>query len=256
MSRIIKQLIYGVFYLALASAIVYGLYFLMIGLAPSCSDNRQNQNEEGVDCGGSCVPCALKNLQPLRTKTQIFGVDGNTSAVITLANPNLNYGARSLTYTLNFYDANKQKLFSLTKTSFIYPAEAQKFILEPNLRVNFAGIVGEPEVILENFDWRPVEEFSEPKVQIRQTKTEIANKQVVVTGLLANREPFALTRSGVGVLVYQNLAGGETKLIGISKTVLQDLKPFEERAFKIIIPIAENLKLSDIDTVLTSESLR
>lgn len=256
MSRFIKQIIYGVFYLAILAGIVYAAYWLAVGLKPSCFDNRLNQGEEDVDCGGSCLPCELKNLQPLRTQVQIFGVDGGTSALITIANPNLNYGARSFVYKLNFYNASKQQIFSLSKESFIYPAEAQKFILEPNLKVNFATTFGDPELILENFDWRPVEEFSEPKTQIRQTTTEISGRQIIVNGLLSNRESFSLSRAGVGVLVYQNLPNGETALIGISKTVLQDLKPFEERSFKIIVPVAEILKLSDIDTVIVTEALR
>lgn len=256
MSRIIRQIIYGIFYLALFAGIGYGGYLLVGGLTPSCFDNRLNQREEQIDCGGPCVSCALKNLQPLRTQIQTFGTDGSTSVLITLTNPNLTHGARVFTYKMNFYDASKKPIFSLAKESFIYPAEAQKFILEPNLKVNFSDISGEPEFVLENLDWRPIEEFSEPKTQIRQTKTEISGRQITVSGLLSNRDPFALSRASVGVLLYKNLPEERSELVGISKTVLQDLKPFEERAFKIIVPVQENLKLSDIDTIITTEALR
>ena len=32
--------------------------------APSCVDQKMNQREEGIDCGGPCVACAVKNALP------------------------------------------------------------------------------------------------------------------------------------------------------------------------------------------------
>src|SRR3989338_4310772 len=31
----------------------------------SCTDNRKNQEELGVDCGGPCGPCELKDPKPV-----------------------------------------------------------------------------------------------------------------------------------------------------------------------------------------------
>lgn len=254
MSRIIKQIIYGTLYIAIAGLIVYGLSSLNIFSAPSCLDNKQNQGEGGIDCGGSCIPCAIKNLQPIRSQVQIFGVNGNTNAVITFANPNLEYGADSFTYTLNFYNQAKENIFSLAKDSFIYPAEAQKVIVEPNLRIGFPGIAGEPELVISNPNWKPGAEFPEPRVQTRQIKTEIAGSQAAVTGILVNRESFTISRAGVGALIYQNLPDGNTRLVGASKTFLQNLNSLEERAFTIIIPLESALTKSESDTILSTEA--
>ena len=256
MSRIIKQLIYGAIYLIALGAVVYGLSSLNIFSAPSCFDTKQNQDEEGIDCGGSCISCAIKNLQPIRSKVQFFGIDGNTNAVIDLANPNIEYGVPSFTYTLNFYNRAKEKIFTLNRQSFIYPAEAQKVIIEPNLKVNSREIFGEPELIISNPDWRPAGEFSEPRVQTRQVKTEVVDNQATITGLFVNRESFTLSRAGIGVQIYQNLTDGTTRLVGISKTILQNLQSSEERAFKVIVPLESALKISEIDTVLTTEAQR
>lgn len=256
MSRLLKQIIYGALYLVVFSAIFYGLYSLNIFSAPSCFDNRQNQKEEGIDCGGPCVSCAIKNLQPFRSKVEIFGIDGNTNAVITLSNPNIDYGAETFTYTLNFYNQQKEKIFSLSKTSFIYPAEAQKIIIEPNLRISSLGISGSPELIIGNINWKLASEFPEPRVQIRQVKTEISGTQAIITGILVNRESFSLARVGVGALVYRNLPDSATNLAGASKTVLQNLQPLEERAFNIPVPLATTLTRPEIDTILSTEALR
>lgn len=256
MSRIIKQLIYGVFYLAILGGIGYGIYYFSVGLAPSCFDGRLNQEEAEIDCGGPCVPCELKNLKPLLTSVETFGTGNSTNVVINLANPNLNYGAESFSYTLNFYNQSLEKIFSLTKQSFIYPAEAQKVLLEPNLRIDFDSISGKPELILENFKWKPVSEFQEPQVQTRQVRTEVSDRLITVSGLLSNRESFSLSRVVVGALVYRKLNENQNELIGISKTVLQSIQPFEERSFKIPVPVNFAPKVSELEPIVTIEVQR
>src|SRR3989344_7037606 len=192
MSRIIKQIIYGVLYLAILGGIGYGIYLYAQQASPTCFDNRKNQGEEAIDCGGPCESCAIKNLFPITSSTQYFGLDGVTNVVINFSNPNIEYGAESFVYTLNIYNQNKEKIFSVAKNSFIYPAKAEKVIIEPNLRLDSRLISGQPEVIIGNVQWRAVSEFVEPKTQVRQIKNEISNKLVTVSGLLVNREASGL----------------------------------------------------------------
>ncbi len=256
MSRTLKQIIYGFFYLVIIAGIVYGGYLVFRETAPTCNDGRQNQGETEVDCGGpNCVSCAIKKLQPIVTKLEYFGVGNNTSVILTLSNPNLNYGAESFTYTINFYNASRQLIFSLVKDSFIYPAEAQKTIVEPNLKFGYLQIAGQPEIVISNINWKPLAEFSMPKVQTRQIVTSVAGSQATVSGILVNRESTSLSKVTVGLLVYQQLPESN-KLIGASKTILQNLNPFEERSFKITVPLGAAYKLPEIDTLITTEVQR
>lgn len=256
MSRTLKQIIYGFFYLVIIAGIVYGGYIIFRETAPTCSDGRQNQGETEVDCGGpACTSCAIKRLQPIATKLEYFPIGGNTSVVLTLSNPNLDYGAASLTYVINFYDSGRKLIFSLAKDSLIYPAEAQKTIIEPNLKFNYLQVSGQPEIIISNISWKPLTEFVMPKVQTRQIQTSVIGSQVTVSGILVNRESTGLSKATVGLLVYQQQPAAN-RLIGASKTVLQTLKPFEERSFKITLPLGVAYKLSDLDTLITTEVQR
>lgn len=253
MSRWVKQLIYVAFYLGIVGLVVYGVISTGVFSAATCFDNRQNQGESEIDCDGPCVACAIKKLKPLRSEIQFFGIDGNTNAVLILSNPNITYGAESFTYTINFKNQAGENLLSLKRESFIYPAESQKMIIEPNLRLNFREIAGEPEIIIENLDWRPAAEFVFPKTQTRQVQNQLSGNQFNVTGLLANRESFPLPRVVVGAIIVNKT----TRIpVGASKTVIQDVKPFEERAFKIIVPLNKALKLADLDVVLSVETQR
>lgn len=256
MSRTIKQIIYGFFYLAILAGVVYVGFLVAKETAPSCFDGRKNQQEEEVDCGGPCVSCAIKRLQPISPKLEYFGVGENTTAILTLSNPNLDYGAESFIYTITFYGAGRQKLFSLVKDSFIYPAEAQKIIVEPNLKFNYLSISGKPEIVISALKWRPLTEFFEPKFQTRQTRTTVDGSSATVSGILVNRESISFPRATVGVLIYQQVLDGENRLVGASKTVLQSLQPFEERAFKIVVPMDAAFKVPEIETLITTEVQR
>lgn len=256
MSRTIKQIIYGFFYLAILAGVVYGGFLVAKETAPSCFDNRRNQQEEETDCGGPCMSCAIKRLQPISPKLEYFGVGENTSVILTLSNPNIDYGAQSFIYTINFYGSGGAKLFSLSKDSFIYPAEAQKTIIEPNLRFNYGAIVGQPEIVISSLNWKPITEFFEPQFQTRQIRTEVTGSTATVTGILVNRESISFPKATVGVLVYQQVLDGQNRLVGASKTVLQTLKPFEERAFKILVPLDAPFKLPEIETLITTEVQR
>ncbi len=250
--RFVKQFIYGVLYLAILFGIGYGLYASGVFVSPTCFDNRQNQGEEEVDCGGPCISCAIRKLKPLQVTTQAFGLNSASNAIFTFANPNIEYGARSFSYTVNFYNRSGQLLLSLNRASFIYPAEAEKVVIEPNLRINPRDIASQPEVVIDAVDWKPVAEFEEPRVQTRQVKTEISGTTATVSGILANRESFVLSRATVGAIV-SDLSG---KPVGASKTILQNLQPFEERAFNIAVPLNAALKLPQTKTQVVWEVQR
>ena len=52
-----KQFFYGIIYLVIFGLIGAGIYFALTSKEATCFDGIQNQNEEGVDCGGSCNTC-------------------------------------------------------------------------------------------------------------------------------------------------------------------------------------------------------
>ena len=253
MSRFIRQAIYGIFYLAIIGAVVYGVYSLTGGPAASCFDNRKNQGEMEVDCGEPCESCDIKRLSPIQAAAAAKAIDGAVNVVISFSNSNLNYGADSFNYTLNLKDAAGTTIFSLKKISFIYPAELSKIVIEPNLRLDFNRISGNPEILIEDVVWKTALEFPKPQADTRQIKLEISGKNATVTGLLANRESYDLSRATVGAFVKRK---GSEEFLGVSKTILQNIRPFEERAFKIVVPITQAPKLTELEAQITIEARR
>lgn len=80
--------------------------------APSCSDNVQNQGEDGIDCGGPCAYlCTAQELPPtvLFTKT-LQNASGRVDVVAEVENKNANAAAKSVPYKIALYDANQKLL--------------------------------------------------------------------------------------------------------------------------------------------------
>lgn len=233
-SRLIKQIIFGVFYLVVLSALGFGVYGLLFRVGGSCFDGKLNQEETGVDCGGSCLPCALKNLEAIGSVgvPEIFATDGKSTILLRLKNASLDYGADQFRYELSFFNLRNEKIHSLIGDSFIYPGEIKNIVL-PAVNLD-AGIVARTEVAVKEASWIPAPEFSKPQTQVRSLVTQASAGTAQVRGIVTNLNSYKLSR----VLVSAILFNQNNQKIGASKTLLQDLNPFEERSFTIFIPAA------------------
>ncbi|HEX8946784.1 MAG TPA: FxLYD domain-containing protein [Candidatus Paceibacterota bacterium] len=73
--------------------------------APTCTDGVQNQDEAGVDCGGSCpYLCSAQAQQPtVRFVTALPGSGGRTDVIAYIDNPNANAAVQGAPYTVEVY---------------------------------------------------------------------------------------------------------------------------------------------------------
>jgi len=239
-SRFLKQLIYGSLYLIILLGLGYLLYAPFKAPA-SCFDNRKNQGETEIDCGGPCESCELRRLKPIQVSpVSLFSIDGRTvSALFELVNPNTKYGAERFSHKIEFFDSGGRIIDSVTKESFIYPGEI-KYIVEPSIEVS--GPVARAAAEVSGFVWKPIAEFSAPKTQTRDIKIEIKEGagEARIAGLLINQNSFRISRAVI-IAVIHDQSGNRT---GFSKTLVLDMEPFEERSFAITIPITDSTGLS------------
>jgi len=176
MLRFLKQFIYGLLFLSFWALIAGGIYLLFLRTTASCFDNLQNQNETGIDCGGSCQSCEIKTLSPIQVNWVKYFPTGDKIAVAAeIKNSNANYGADGFSYTLDIYGKNGGKIKSLTRKSFIYAAEI-KYIVEP-LEINPRD-VSDIRISIADVGWKSKSEFERPKIQIREAKTAMAEDKI------------------------------------------------------------------------------
>lgn len=117
--RFIILLIIG----AVVAAVLALFSFATFYQAPSCSDGAQNQDEAGIDCGGSCAYlCAEQAQSPtvLFTKA-IQNVQGRTDVIAKVENKNTTAAAKDVPYRLTLYGAGQALIQQVTGTLDLPP---------------------------------------------------------------------------------------------------------------------------------------
>jgi hypothetical protein len=92
--------------IVLIAALAAFIYFNFLKKPETCFDGKQNQNETGVDCGGSCLKICEAEASPLiKLWTRPFIVSpGIASVVAYIENPNETAGIKSIPYEIRIYD--------------------------------------------------------------------------------------------------------------------------------------------------------
>lgn len=99
-----RLVIFGIL-VAVVALIVGGTFYLGAHRAPTCSDNKQNQGEAGVDCGGPCsYLCSETEAAPaVRFVRAISPAPGRTDVIAYIDNPNTGVAAHDVPYSIELY---------------------------------------------------------------------------------------------------------------------------------------------------------
>jgi len=245
-NRSLKQFIYGAGFLIFLALIFTLIYFVWLKPAPTCFDNIQNQNETGVDCGGVCQACELKNLVPLSSNwLKYFPAGKQTAIVAKVNNTNIRWGADSFTYNLDIYGNDKKIIKTLTGNSFIYSGEI-KYIFE--LAEVDSKNVSDIEISFSASDWVKDTDFTRPTTQVRGIKTETSQNGILVSGFITNSNPYNLSK----IRIIGFLENPSAIQISASRTELENISAFNETQFKISFP--KNINLISVQTATSSKT--
>jgi len=129
--RLTKQIIIALVFFALLTSIGGAIYFVHRPAA-TCFDGRKNQGELDVDCGGPCIPCALKNNPPLSiSQSPQFIYSANKKKVdiiFKISNTSMSWGVKNFAYKVAVLGKSGEKQ-EFMEASFILPHEVKTFIL-------------------------------------------------------------------------------------------------------------------------------
>ena len=105
-------------------AILIGLFILIypsFNKEPTCFDGKQNGDESGIDCGGSCQKvCTPQALQLVTLWARTFKVaDGKYNVMAYVENQNRESGIPIISYEFKIYDDSNIFIAQRTGTTFI-----------------------------------------------------------------------------------------------------------------------------------------
>ncbi len=120
-----RQIFYFGIFASIILAVIAGVVWYFWP-NPTCTDNRKNGREEGIDCGGTCTPC-IGEIKELSVSWVRFfkNREGFYDLAALVDNPNLYAGLVSLKYQFKLYDANNILITLREGTTFINPSEKQ-----------------------------------------------------------------------------------------------------------------------------------
>jgi hypothetical protein len=119
-----RKFIYAVIALVIVAVAIVLPAWKIFYVPPSCTDNKQDGDEQGVDCGGSCtVLCQNSFLTlPPASWVRFVPVAPDTYNVAAyMVNPNPKAGAKNVPYTFELIDANGLPLAHASGTFDLAP---------------------------------------------------------------------------------------------------------------------------------------
>lgn len=204
----------------IGAALAAGYFVWRMVPASTCFDNKKNQGELEVDCGGPCGPCELKHPQAIgKFWARAIPIGGNRyDLAAEIKNPNEVLSSRRVQYEFTLAD-EFGVIAKRAGETFIYPQE-RTHVVEAGVeagrapgRVEFkiVGVEwqyrepGSPNLVAERRDYRVVSEGGLKKTVL---ETQISNrsprdlKEVEVVFLLFDEDNnlFAANRVSAGFL--------------------------------------------------------
>lgn len=194
-------------------------YFAFVNEAPSCKDFVQNQDEEGVDCGGVCSRlCAPALADPQVSFVRaVASGPGRTDVIAYIENPNQTARAEA-EYSIELFDAGNVIVARKEGTIDLPPNRTPLFV--PNF---FSGDASGLRAFLsindETLDWfedvTPEVTLTTRDIRIEHTDTL---PRIYATLENPSHEDFKNIRVVITVFDEDNNA------IAASQTVVQELK--------------------------------
>ncbi len=208
--------------MVIGSAVFIGLLLLsgiviaFVYKVPSCTDLKQNQDETGVDCGGSCAYLCSDTVQAPRVQfaRAVENGAGRTDVIAYIENRNAGAEANDARYTVEVFATDGTPLG--TRVGMIdIPARSTIALYVPGVAA--AGGVRAFVSFEDTLRWRTARSANTALVVSRVDRVE--GNRPRITAVLENPEPEAQYNRTVIATVFD--AGGEA--IAVSQTVVREV---------------------------------
>jgi len=210
-------------------------FFVIKGAIPvsSCFDTRQNQDETGIDCGGSCISCELKYPKPMRVFwARAVPVRENSYDVAAeIENQNEFLSSVNVEYEFTLYD-QFGPVTKRTGKTFLY-AQERTLVIEPNIETTRSANRAEFRII--HVDWQDKRNLAPTIIAERRNYSVVKDhdkKQSEVDVTLFNKSAFDFAKMEVQIAVLDK----EGNLLGVNKIMAENFLSQSRQVIKSVWP--------------------
>jgi hypothetical protein len=219
-----------IFSVIVLSVVGYGLYYVMS--QTSCTDGRQNGNEQGIDCGGSCpnvcLPAQLHDQRVLWQRAFPLS-NGIYDAGALVENINLSVGAQAAEYEFKFYDKDGVLLARRKGVISLLP-NRQTFVYEPQVDTS-SKTVANTEFVIRVPSWVPMEEKDPIEIDVLKKEPKF-DPYPTVNVTLYNRAIFEEPALEVSVLLMR----ADGTIYAASRTIVEHFADRSRKDFVFTWP--------------------
>lgn len=223
-----RQLFYIAILVIFFSVLGYLIASPYINKLPTCTDNKKNGNEMGVDCGGSCVKAcsfAVDKISVLWSRS-FEVIPGRYNAVAYLENHNTTEVVSKINYRFRFSDKNNVFIGKREGQTFI-PASGKFAIFEPGIGVGNSIPVYTTFEFTEIPVWTTVseEKLKQLNLSIYDIKLENQDTSPHLSAIIKNDSLYTIPEVGVVVILYDEKGNA----ISASRTYIDVLSSGENK---------------------------
>ena len=235
------------------------LIYFWLKPAETCFDQKMNQNEQGIDCGGVCQKkCNLLPQFDLTVGEKGYvesGISGKYDLFGEVSNPNNDFGSGNFNYRFEIKDSSGIVLNQFSGRSFILPGE-KKYLIATNVPVE--ATPGEITLTISEVKWEEFVNYEKPQLKIinrnyQETSGGISFSEAF--GLLKNESPFDFSTIKINVILKDSVG----RIVALNSTIINTVKTGESRDFKATWPSKFSGEVQDMElqtevNVFNSES--
>lgn len=249
------------FYIAILIVFIFVFGFIIIyprlNKAPTCVDNKQNGDETGIDCGGSCPKACIFQVDQISILwSRIFKVvDGRYNAVAYLENHNKNTAINKISYRFRF--ADKDNVYIGKREGETYVPPSGKFAVFES-----AIDIGNSIPVYISFEFTeipvwiqvPEEKINQLKVLISDIKLENEDTSPILSAMVKNNSLFQIPEVNVIAVLYDE----EGNVVNSSRTYIDTL--FGEESKEVVFtwpePFLKNVIAKEIIPIFNIFSVK
>ena len=230
-----RQIFYVIILLGFFSAFGYLIVSPYFDKLPTCADRKQNGNETGIDCGGSCAKaCTFQVDQISVLWSRAFRViPGRYNAVAYLENKNKNIAVNKIHYRFRFADKNNLYIGKREGETFIPPGGTFA-VFEPAIDIGNSIPVYTTFEFTENPIWLQVspDKVNQIKIFASDIKLEDAATSPRLSATIKNNSLFIIPDLNVVVILYDAFGNA----VSVSGTYLDTLLGEESKVINFTWP--------------------
>lgn len=194
--------------------------------APSCEDGKQNGDEAGIDCGGSCLnfcPSQVNTVSVLWVRA-FNVVPGRYNAVAYIVNHNKDAAVKKINYKFRFADTNNVYIGKREGSTFIPPGR-NFAVFEPGIDIGNSVPVYVTFDFTETPKWLQVSQEKIDQLKILVSDIELVDEETSpkLSATLKNNSLFTIPDMGVVAILYD--ANGNA--ISTSRTYIDQFNPLQ-----------------------------